>query len=201
MDLLLLLNIDILSLDHQLFFFVNRSLSNDLFDWILPLARNKYTWIPFYVFIAAFVFMNLKKSKWLFILFVIMNMTMSDQLSSQFIKNKVQRVRPCNQTELKEDIILRVPCKRSFSFTSSHATNHFAIASFLFFTLAGYLMIFKWPIFLWAFIISFAQVYVGIHFPLDILFGALLGTLIGVLNAYLFSITEEFFRARSILKA
>jgi len=62
-------------------------------------------------------------------------------------------------------------------------------------------MIFKWPIFLWAFVISFAQVYVGIHFPLDIFFGALLGILIGALNAYLFSIAEEYFRSRTVLKA
>ena len=198
MEILFLLNIDVISWDHQLFFFVNKSLSNGFFDLILPLMRNKYTWIPFYVFVAAFMLMNYKGIKWLLILFVIMNMTMSDQMSSTLVKENVQRLRPCQQDKLKDQIILRVPCKRSYSFTSSHATNHFAIAAFLFFVLGSYLLVFRWPLFVWAGIISFSQVYVGIHFPLDILFGAILGVLIGSLNAYLFKISADFFEAKKV---
>jgi len=198
MEILFLLNIDVISWDHQLFFFINKSLSNEFFDLILPLMRNKYTWIPFYVFVAAFMLMNYKGIKWLLILFVIMNMTMSDQMSSTLVKENVQRLRPCQQDKLKDQIILRVPCKRSYSFTSSHATNHFAIAAFLFFVLGSYLLVFRWPLFVWAGIISFSQVYVGIHFPLDILFGAILGVLIGSLNAYLFKISADFFEAKKV---
>lgn len=198
MEILFLLNIDLISWDHQLFFFINKSLSNEFFDLILPLMRNKYTWIPFYVFVAAFMLMNYKGIKWLLILFVIMNMTMSDQMSSTLVKENVQRLRPCQQDKLKDQIILRVPCKRSYSFTSSHATNHFAIAAFLFFVLGSYLLVFRWPLFVWAGIISFSQVYVGIHFPLDILFGAILGVLIGSLNAYLFKISADFFEAKKV---
>lgn len=123
---------------------------------------------------------------------------MSDQMSSTLVKENVQRLRPCQQDKLKDQIILRVPCKRSYSFTSSHATNHFAIAAFLFFVLGSYLLVFRWPLFVWAGIISFSQVYVGIHFPLDILFGAILGVLIGSLNAYLFKISADFFEAKKV---
>ena len=69
-------------------------------------------------------------------------------------------------------------CPMSSSFTSSHACNHFAMACFVFFTLrqTG-----KWwiAIFIWAFLVSYAQVYVGVHYPVDVLGGALLGSLIG----------------------
>lgn len=85
----------------------------------------------------------------------------------------------------QDQMILRVRCGRSYSFTSSHATNHFALAVYIFFTLGGYLRLFRWPILAWAAIVSFAQIYVGVHFPLDIIFGAFLGILIGWITSQL----------------
>jgi undecaprenyl-diphosphatase len=66
-----------------------------------------------------------------------------------------------------------------FSFTSSHATNHFGVATFLFVTLGRFFGSWKYLIFIWAALICYAQVYVGVHYPLDVLFGALLGFAIG----------------------
>jgi undecaprenyl-diphosphatase len=137
------------------------------------------------VFCAAFIFFNFKANKLIFFFFLILTMTLSDQTSSNLIKKSVQRVRPCNHIELQAQIIPRIPCSRGYSFTSSHATNHFALASYLFFTLGAYLLLFRWPIFVWAAIVSIAQVYVAVHFPLDIFFGGLLGLGIGSLCAYL----------------
>lgn len=163
----------------QLFEFINSGLSNPVFDFILTPARNKYIWIPFYIFILAFVGFNYKENKLYFYLFAAMMITCSDQLSSNLIKNTVKRVRPCNEIQLEQVVIERVHCSSGYSFTSSHATNHFAVASFLFITLSRYLFIFSWPILLWAGLIAFAQIYVGVHYPIDILCGTILGIIVG----------------------
>ncbi len=75
----------------------------------------------------------------------------------------------------------------SSSFTSSHATNHFGIAAFLYYSLKD--IFGKWPriFFLWAFLIGYAQVYVGVHYPGDIIAGALIGILLGYLWAKVFN--------------
>jgi len=176
---LLILSIDVIKYDMQLFEFINSGLSNPVFDFILTPARNKYIWIPFYIFILAFVGFNYKENKLYFYLFAAMMITCSDQLSSNLIKNTVKRVRPCNEIQLEQVVIERVHCSSGYSFASSHATNHFAVASFLFITLSRYLFIFSWPILLWAGLIAFAQIYVGVHYPIDILCGTILGIIVG----------------------
>ncbi|RYY13175.1 MAG: phosphatase PAP2 family protein, partial [Chitinophagaceae bacterium] len=104
---------------------------------------------------------------------------MGDMLASRLFKNVFARIRPCNDPSLFEEMIRRVPCGTGFSFPSAHATNHFAIAIFVILVFYKY-----WkpvlPIgLLWAVSISFAQVYVGVHYPVDVTVGMLLGTSIG----------------------
>ncbi|MBK8699845.1 MAG: phosphatase PAP2 family protein [Saprospiraceae bacterium] len=79
-----------------------------------------------------------------------------------------------------------VRCGSGYSFTSSHATNHFAIATFLSFSLGTFLRKVRTPLFTWAGVISLAQVYVGVHFPLDVLCGGLLGFSVGLFWAWVF---------------
>jgi membrane-associated phospholipid phosphatase len=95
------------------------------------------------------------------------------------IKPTIQRVRPCNQVDMQKTVVLRVHCGGGYSFTSSHATNHFALAVFLIFAIGRHFRRIAIPLLLWAASIAYGQVYVGVHFPLDILGGALLGTMIG----------------------
>src|SRR5690606_28585671 len=109
-----------------------------------------------------------------------------DFLSASVIKPNIMRVRPCNEVLFKDEVKVRVRCGSGYSMPSSHATNHFAMGVFL-------LMIFRrrwkpiiWLSLTWAASISFAQIYVGVHFPGDILAGAALGTLIGFFTSTLF---------------
>jgi undecaprenyl-diphosphatase len=105
---------------------------------------------------------------------------LSDQISSSVVKPLFARLRPCNDPDLSTQVRLLLDgCGAGYSFTSSHATNHFALAIFLTVTLRQWIGKYTWVLYLWAASIGYAQVYAGVHYPFDILAGALLGTGIG----------------------
>ncbi len=176
----------IINLDISLFQWINGSLSNPFFDLILIPIRNKAFWIPFYVFILSFIVFNRKLIPKISILFLILTVSVSDFTSSKLIKNTVERPRPCHELSGVDYVNLKVHCGGGYSFTSSHATNHFAVGSFLFFLLGGFLKKYKYLLLIWAGLISFAQVYVGVHFPIDVTCGGLLGFAIGYLMFIVF---------------
>ncbi|SEN51537.1 undecaprenyl-diphosphatase [bacterium A37T11] len=169
----------LIQLDQEIFLMINQGLSNPVFDWLMPHLRNPWTWAPLYLFILIFTIKNYKKRGIIMMLFLLMTFGLADSISSTLIKPMVTRIRPCNETVFKEVFSPRIRCGSGFSFPSSHATNHFALAMFL-------IMVFKkrwkhitWLGLLWATSIGFAQVYVGVHYPIDVLAGAILGCFIG----------------------
>jgi membrane-associated phospholipid phosphatase len=169
----------ILQADRYLFHIVNGVWHNAFFDTIFPLLRQAEFWIPFYLFLLVFVVMNVRKSGW-YILIMTCTVAISDMLSSRVIKELVWRPRPCRDPQMEGLVRTLVSyCPQSSSFTSSHAVNHFAIATFLVITLYPFFK--KWIFWLygWAFVIIWAQVYVGVHYPFDVLSGAVVGALIG----------------------
>ena len=107
----------------------------------------------------------------------------SDTLSSQIIKKNVQRIRPCNDPLISNMVELKVKCGGGYSYTSSHATNHFALAFFLIYTLGVQFRWIKWVLIFWASSIAYGQVYVGVHYPFDVISGAIIGGIIGILVA------------------
>ena len=78
---------------------------------------------------------------------------------------------------------LKVKCGGGYSYTSSHATNHFALAFFLIYTLGVQFRWIKWVLIFWASSIAYGQVYVGVHYPFDVISGATIGGIIGILVA------------------
>ena len=175
---------EILQWDEQLFQLINGSWHNPVLDAVMPWWRNKYVWFPLYVFIASFFLLNFKKRGAFLILAIGLTVGTADFVSSSIIKKNVQRLRPCNTEMLKNDMQLLVRCGSGYSFPSSHAANHFAMAVVLFFTLGKVLKRTRIPLLLWAASIAFGQVYVGVHYPLDVLMGSLLGILIGLTGAF-----------------
>ncbi|MFC4143043.1 phosphatase PAP2 family protein [Pedobacter mendelii] len=172
--------------DVELFLKINRGLSNGFLDWLMPLMRNRFFWSPLYLFIIVFCIKQYKKQGYYIIGMVLFTFAMGDLIASRLVKPFVNRIRPCNDLSLANEIIHRVPCGSGLSFPSAHATNHFAIAVFL-------ICIFyrRWKPILpigifWAVIISFAQVYVGVHYPVDVTAGALLGIIIGFVCSKIF---------------
>jgi undecaprenyl-diphosphatase len=177
-----------LQLDRDFFFTINTTWSNSFFDLVLPYTRNAATWIPFYIFLLVYMPLKHKKSGWLWLLLIAVTAGSTDLVSSWVIKEHIWRLRPCGDPALAGHInFLLTYCPQSSSFTSSHAANHFGFAAFFYFTLKNYYS--KWTgfIFLWAFIICYAQVYVGVHYPLDILGGAIVGSIIGYIYSRVFN--------------
>lgn len=168
------------NIDAQIFHWINSDLSNALFDFIMPWLREKKTWIPLYIVLAVFLIYKYRRTGLFMILFTILTVSTSDMVSNYGFKKTFKRLRPC-KTEMTMPVIKRVPCGSGYSFTSNHAANHFAIATFL-----GLLFGYKrklvfYGFYTWAFSIAFAQVYVGLHYPSDIIGGGLLGAAIGFL--------------------
>lgn len=178
----------VIALDRRLFVLINNGLQNSFFDSIMPVIRNSMTWVPLYLFLLIFVLVNFNKNKWWWILGVIVVAALSDVISSKLIKNSFFRLRPCNDPELAAKLHYIMPYKpQSSSFTSSHAFSHFALAAFFFYTLHKYMNKWTYLFFLWAFVICFAQVYIGVHFPGDVLSGGVFGFVFGYLLAKSFN--------------
>ena len=166
--------------DKAVFLFINQRHTNSFFDWLMPIMRESKTWIPLYILLIVFATIKLKKKVLLWILFAILTIALTDQISSHILKPFFARLRPCADPNFSPQIrLLLNHCSGGFSFTSSHACNHFGVAIFIITSLATYLNNWKYLFIIWAAIICFAQVYVGVHYPLDILCGGLLGAFIG----------------------
>jgi membrane-associated phospholipid phosphatase len=178
----------LIQLDRELFKYLNDHWHTSFGDWFLPLMRNSATWIPLYVFMLVFILLNTGKNKWWWVAFAAATVILSNFVSSDLIKHNVMRVRPCRDLEFKNQINFLIGyMPQSSSFTSSHSCNHFAMAAFFFFTLQKFIGKIAWVFFAWAGIIGVAQVYVSVHFPLDVFCGAVIGFILGYLCAKLFN--------------
>ncbi len=186
----------LINFDQHAFLIINGKLQNVYLDSFLPLVRNKYIWAPLYAFIISYLIINYRLKGLLIILFTILTVVLCDQISSSLIKPLAQRLRPCNDPILGDYVRLLVPCGGGFSFISSHASNHFGIAMTLGLSLKQY----KWVLptgIAWATLISYAQIYVGVHYPFDILGGAVLGITCGWLVSFLLQ-KLLFFRNKNL---
>lgn len=168
----------ILQLDYTMFEWINQDLQNGFLDWLMPWWRSKETWLFFYVALILFFIIKYRLKGFYLVVFLAIGVGVSDMISSKAIKKTVQRSRPCKHQKTNETARVLVSCGSGYSFTSSHATNHFCLAVLLILTICRRFKYLKVPLLLWAFSIAIGQVYVGVHFPMDILAGALLGSAI-----------------------
>lgn len=168
-------------LDWALFTWINSTLQNGFFDLVLPWVREPLVWLPLYAFVIAIIFFNAGNRAWLMVFFLVLTASVCDFSSSSVLKPLVKRTRPCNDTDRYDHLTLRVACGSGYSFPSSHATNHAGMAVFLFLLFKNVFRKGRYLFLLWAIIISFAQVYVGVHYPFDVLIGWGLGVVIAIL--------------------
>lgn len=131
-------------IDQALFYQINGVWHHPILDAVLPWTRHSNNWIPLYIGLLGWLFYQIgwKTLKWL--LFALINVGLTDQISSSVFKPFFHRLRPCNDPALVgKTRLLLDQCAGGFSFTSSHAANHFGIAMFIFMTWGSYKKIHK----------------------------------------------------------
>ena len=176
-----------MNLDQELFYFINNNLHIPMLDKIAPYWRSMYLWLPLYVFFISYLLLNFEKKRAaMYLLALGLTVGAADIISSRLIKNTVARLRPCNDAGVKPKVKLLVHCGGGYSFTSSHAANHFAAAVFVILTFVGHRKWLRYSLLAWAASIAFGQVYVGVHYPLDVVCGAILGACVGWLGAFVY---------------
>jgi undecaprenyl-diphosphatase len=164
-------------LDQQLFLFLN-SLNSPFWDKVMFVISGKVIWAPLYLGILIYIGINYKKKFFLILPFIILAVALADQVSVQLFKNLFQRLRPCHEPSLEGMVhLVNGDCGGLYGFVSSHASNSFNVA------LISLMLIKKrWytvSIVLWAAIIGYSRIYLGVHYPGDVVCGSLLGALIG----------------------
>ncbi|MBK6393064.1 MAG: phosphatase PAP2 family protein [Saprospiraceae bacterium] len=177
-----------LQLDLRIFHLINQVWVHPYLDMILSFSRNQFVWTPLYAFLIGFFIFNFGTKGLYLCLFAIGLVILSNLISSELIKKNVRRTRPCNEVSLEQNRRLLVQCGTGYSFTSSHATNHFCFSVFIILAAASYLPRTRYLFLLWAAVIAYAQIYVGVHYPMDVIFGSLLGIFMGWIGAVFYKL-------------
>lgn len=171
-------------LDKNLFLAIN-GMHNPFLDEIMYWASHRFFWIPLYA-VLLFLIVKSGKRTVVVVLFVALLITVADQGSVHLFKNTFQRYRPCYNEEIKNLIHLVGNCGGKFGFISSHAANVFALAMFLTLLLGRQIKYIYIVLFFWASLVSYSRIYVGRHYPSDVVAGGVYGMIIAFLLYKLF---------------
>lgn len=164
--------------DKQAMIFLN-NLGSSTFDPFWILVSEKWFWIPLYVIFLYFLYKNFnKKSLFYILLFIALGITASDQITNIF-KFGFERLRPCHDPSL-EGLLREVKCGGKFGFYSAHSSNSFFVATYLTILLGKKIKQLPYFLFVWAAIVAYSRVYLGMHFPGDIIVGAVMGILLAL---------------------
>ena len=177
----------ILQFDSWLFLAIN-GLHSEFWDGIMWWISGKTTWWPFYLLLLGFLGWKRRWQLLLMILFLVLAITLADQTSVHLFKNVFQRLRPCHEPSLQGLVhLVNNKCGGQFGFISSHASNVFGVA-----TLISLWIKKRWLtaiLVIWALVVSYSRVYLGVHYPLDVIAGGMWGAGCGWLMYFLFKWT------------
>ena len=188
----------IIDIDKQLFVFLN-SHHNETWDSIMSWITAKQSWFPFYLVLIIFLTYQFRNGKgifkrefWFVFISIAILITLTEQIASGFFKPFIERFRPCHEPTLEGLVhTINGKCGGQFGYFSAHASNTFGLAGFIFLLLKNEIKL-KWIgifLFFWAAIVSYSRVYVGVHYPLDIISGAVCGILVSILIHKLYVIS------------
>lgn len=162
----------LLSIDLQIFRFCNEMIANPILDFLMPLITKEKHLVPVYIVGMILLLWKGGRTGRIVVFTLIITAIVSDQISSNFLKKLIGRPRPCHELL---DLRLLINCGSGKSFPSSHAVNNFAAAM----VLGWHYRKQAWIFFTIAAMVAFSRVYCGVHYPLDITGGAIIGTAIG----------------------
>lgn len=170
--------------DQQLFLWLN-SFHTAWLDYLMYWITNKYTWFPVYALLAVGTVIRFGWEGVRIVVVLALVIVACDQLTSSLMKPTFERLRPCHNPSIAGLVHLVKGCGGKYGFASSHAANTFGLATaiWLFFRNRSYL--FAWW-FVWAAVVSYSRIYVGVHYPLDIFIGAIVGCALAWLIYHLY---------------
>ena len=168
------------SKDTELFLYLNGK-HNPFWDVIMDFFSGKWTWLPLYLIVLIYVIYKYKKKSILIILLLIITLVLSDQLSN-LIKYSVKRYRPTHNLIISHLVhTVKGYVGGQYSFVSSHAANSFGFATSLGLILKNNFKYLLVIMLLWALIVSYSRIYLGVHYPLDVICGGMIGVFCGVI--------------------
>jgi undecaprenyl-diphosphatase len=166
-------------LDIHLFLFINGN-HNSLLDWIMWTASDRFIWIPLYIWFLWLLFREYKRHFWLLLAAVFIMILASDQLGNIF-KYGVMRIRPSNDPAFRQLVhIVKGYTGASYSFYSAHASNSVALAVFMILMIKRSKKYIQPVVIIFALLVSYSRIYLGVHYPLDVMAGAAFGAMIAI---------------------
>lgn len=184
------------SLDTDLFLAFN-GWHNAFFDPIMYWLSDKLIWIPMYLLIIFLIFRKYKLKGLIMLLFIGLVIALCDQTASGLLKNTVQRLRPSHDPALMNLVHLsKAGPGGLYGFASSHAANVFGLATFLYFVLDDNFKILKYWLFIWAALVAYSRIYNGVHYPGDVVVGALIGVCWGFLLSKAYFSSANYFKRK-----
>jgi len=167
------------SWDKDLFLALNGAHSS-FWDTIMWWSSDKFIWIPVYLLFLYLLWRQYRGKIWLIMIFAALLIFLSDQISVHLFKDVFHRLRPCHDPALDGMVhIVNGKCGGSYGFYSSHASNIFAIAVFVISLYKRHCPSLILGIFLWAGLIIYSRIYLGVHYPGDVIVGAIAGSFLG----------------------
>lgn len=190
---------EILELDRQIFLELNSSFRNPWLDQLMMFLSMTTAWIPLYLFLLYLLIKNYGKQTWLILLAVALTILLADQITSSIMKPFFERLRPSHEPSLAERVyIVNQYRGGKFGFASSHAANTFGIATLMWLALKVYRPWISF-LFLWAVFVGYTRIYLGVHYPGDILAGFFVGFLCALAVFFLLMMLRNFAARRSTL--
>ena len=165
--------------DKELFLLLN-NLGTPTWDGFWMFYTTKYNWIPLYAVLLYLIFKTLNKKTFIVLLFVVVLMiTFTDQVTNIF-KDGFERLRPCYDKEINELVrLVKSSCGGKYGYFSGHASNSMAVAVFTGLLLRDKYKYLVFILLFWASLMAYSRVYIGVHFPFDIVSGMIFGALSG----------------------
>jgi undecaprenyl-diphosphatase len=177
------------NIDASLFYFINKTCANPLTDKVMPFITESNHWMLVYIILLGWLVIKGGAKGRVAVVMALLLVVVTDQVNSFYIKDLFHRIRPCNALQ---GVHLLVNCTDSFSFTSSHAINNFGAATIFSYFYKNV----RYVLFTVASLVALSRVFAGVHYPFDIIGGALLGILAAWIFIYIWKFISKALKLR-----